>query len=308
MPAPAPAVDAARRAQLTRRAANLSLAVAGSLAALKLLAAIATGSLAVLSSVVDSLADIAASAITWLSIRVAQRPPDQGHRYGHGKAEALSALVQAALVAGSGLFVLVDGLRRLLVPAPIERPELGFAVMGISVAATVALVVYQRHVARVGRSQAIAADSAHYLSDIATNLAVLVSLALAGPLALPRADAVIAAAIALWLLRTAWRIGRDAADTLMDRELSGNERARIEALVRGHPMTRGLHDLRTRAAGPTRFIEFHLELDGHLTLAEAHHVTDAVEQLLLTEFSDAEIVIHQEPAGLADDRLDHRLG
>lgn len=300
--------EARRAARLTRRAATLSVAVAATLAALKLVAAMLTGSLSVLASVVDSLADVAASAITWLSIRVAQRPADHGHRYGHGKAEALSALVQAALVAGSGLFVLIDGIRRVLVPAPIEAPELGFAVMGISLAMTIALVVYQRRVVRIARSQAIAADSAHYLSDISTNLAVLLSLALAGPLQMPRADPAIAAGIASWLLWTAWRIGRDATDTLMDRELDGAERARIEALVRDHPMTRGLHDLRTRAAGRIRFIELHLELDGHLTLAEAHRVTDTIEQRLRAAFADAEVVIHQEPAGLADDRLDHRLG
>lgn len=300
--------DPNRDARLIRRAATLSVMVAVSLASLKLVAAMLTGSLAVLSSVVDSVADIAASAITWLSVRVAQRPADHGHRYGHGKAEALSALVQAALVAGSGLFVLIDGVRRLLVPAPIEAPELGFVVMAISLGATIALVLYQRRVVRIARSQAIAADSAHYLSDISTNIAVLVSLALAGPLQMPRADPAIAAGIAVWLLWTAWRIGRDATDTLMDRELDGAERARIELLVRDHPMTRGLHDLRTRAAGRVRFIELHLELDGHLTLTEAHRVTDAIEQRLRAAFPESEVVIHQEPAGLADDRLDHRLG
>lgn len=300
--------DAHVAARLTRRAATLSVAVAVSLATLKLVAAMLTGSLAVLASVVDSLADVAASAITWLSVRVALRPADPIHRYGHGKAEALSALVQAALVAGSGVFVLIDGVRRLLVPAPIEAPELGFVVMGISLAATVALVLHQRRIVRITRSQAIAADSAHYLSDISTNLAVLLSLALAGPLQMPRADPAIAAGIASWLLAAAWRIGRDAIDTLMDRELDGAERARIEALVRDHPMTRGLHDLRTRSAGRVRFIELHLELDGHLTLSEAHRITDAIEQRLRAAFADAEVVIHQEPVGLADDRLDHRLG
>lgn len=301
-------VDAQEAARLSRRAATLSVAVAVSLATLKLMAAMLTGSLAVLASVVDSLADVAASAITWLSIRVALRPADHGHRYGHGKAEALSALVQAALMAGSGVFVLIDGVRRLLVPAPIEAPEVGLVAMGIALVATIALVFYQRRVVRITRSQAIAADSVHCLSDIVTNVAVLLSLVLAGPLQLPRADAAIAAGIASWLLGSAWRIGREAIDTLMDRELDGAERARIEALVCDHPMTRGLHDLRTRSAGRIRFIELHLELDGHLTLTEAHRVTDAIEQRLRATFADAEVVIHQEPVGLADDRLDHRLG
>ncbi len=169
---------AAGGADLRERAAAASLALAALLVVLKLAAAIATGSLAVLSSLLDSLADIGASAITYLSVRVSRQPPDRGHRFGHGKAESLSALAQSAMVGGSALFVLVDACRRVVEPAPVRSPEVGVAVMAFAIVATLALVTYQRRVVRLTGSRAIAADRLHYTADLATNLSVLVSLLL----------------------------------------------------------------------------------------------------------------------------------
>lgn len=296
-----------RAARLRRRAATASLALASALALAKLAAALATGSLALLASLVDSLADIVASAITFTSVRIAQRPPDRGHRYGHGKAESLSALAQAALVAGSAGYILLDGVRRLMRPEPVVAAGIGIAVMLVAIVTTVVLVAYQRHVVRATGSQAIAADSLHYSADLATNLAVIVSLLLAGPLGLGWSDPLIAAAIAAWLLWQALGIARAAVDTLMDRELPPAERERIKAIVRTHPEVHDLHDLRTREAGGTRFIELHVELDGAMPLRAVHDVTDALEAEIGGAFPEVEVIIHPEPAGLDDPRLDHRI-
>jgi ferrous-iron efflux pump FieF len=302
MPLPA---DSAR---LRRLAATASLALAILLALGKLAAAVATGSLALLASLVDSLADIVASAITFTSVRIAQRPPDRGHRFGHGKAESLSALAQAALVAGSAGYILLDGVQRLIQPAPVASASLGIAVMVVAIALTAALVAFQRHVVRATGSQAIAADSLHYSADLATNLAVIASLVLAGPLGLSWTDPLIAVGIAAWLLRQALGIGRTAVDTLMDRELPPVERERIMAIVRTHPEVHDLHDLRTREAGGTRFIELHVELDGAMPLQAVHDITDMLEAEIQSAFPEVEVIIHPEPAGLDDARLDHRIG
>lgn len=293
--------------KLKRTAATASVAVAVLLTALKLLVAVVSGSAALLSSAVDSLADVAASGITWLSVRIAQQPPDRRHRFGHGKAEALSALAQAAIVTGSAVFVLAEAGRRLVSPAPLSHGSLAIATMMVAAVLTAALLVFQAWVVRRTGSQAIAADALHYRSDLLTSLAVIASLSLVEHADLVWLDPLTAAAIAAWLLLGAFRIGRSAVHTLMDHELPAADRARIAAIVRDHVEVVSLHDLRTREAGGVPFIEFHIELDGSMSLRAAHDVTDALEEALRSAFPEAEIIIHQEPAGLQDERLDDRI-
>lgn len=296
-----------RNNRLRRRAATASLALAVALTLLKLGAAVVTGSLAVLSSLIDSLADIVASGITFLSVRISQQPPDRGHRFGHGKAESLSALAQAALVAGSALFVLVEGVRRLTEPAPVEEAGLGVVVMLVAIVGTLVLVAFQAHVVRRTGSQAISADSLHYRADLLTNLLVVASLLLVQRGGWLWLDPALALGIALYLAGHAFAIGRAAIKVLMDHELPADMRRQIRAAVLAHPEVRGLHDLRTRESGNTIFIEFHIELDGDMTVRDAHVVTDAIEAELFAAFPNAEVILHQEPAGLEDARLDHRI-
>ncbi|HRY23394.1 MAG: cation diffusion facilitator family transporter [Geminicoccaceae bacterium] len=294
-------------AALVRLAAGASLTVAVLLTLGKLAAALASDSLAVLASMIDSLADIGGSLITFLAVRVSQQPPDRSHRFGHGKAESLSALAQASLVMGSALFVLIGAAERLASPRVIEPGLFAFIVLVGAILITLALVTLQRVVIRRTGSTAIAADRLHYTADLATNLLVLAALALTAGLDVAWIDPVAAVLVALYLAWQAARLGRSAIDTLMDRELSGAERRRIEALVRDHPDVVDLHDLRTRRAGNTTFIELHVEIDGAMSVRRAHRVTDALEARLAEAFGETEIIIHQEPAGLEDDRLDHRI-
>ena len=304
---PAPAAPPERSARLRRLAATASLSLAILLSLAKLAAAMATGSLAVLSSLIDSISDVVASGITFASVRIAVKGPDRGHRFGHGKVESLSALAQAAMIAGSGGYVLMDGIQRLTSPRPIEETPLGIVVMVGDMVATLALVMFQRHVLRQTGSQAIAADNLNYMGDLATNFAVILSLLLAGIGDLAWADPLIAIGIAAFLIWRAFGLGRRAVDTLMDRELPRDEREAIKEIIRGHPEVRDLHDLRTREAGGTRFIEVHIELDADMPLRDVHDITDAVEAELQAAFPDVEIIIHPEPAGLDDERLDHRI-
>ncbi len=291
--------------RLQSLAATASVAVAVSLASLKLLAAILTGSLALLSSTVDSLTDVLASSVTYLSVRVSRQPPDRSHRFGHGKAEALSALAQAALVLGAALFILVEGVQRLLAPQPIRAGGFGVLVVIVAILVTAVLLALQRHVVARTGSQAIAADAVHYRADFLTNFATLLSLAMAGRPGWSWLDPVTAALIALYLAWHAGKIGKQAVDVLMDRELPATARARILDIVRNDPEVRGVHDLRTRRAGRTTFIEMHVELDPEITVRVAHDITDTLERRLAEAFPGAEIIIHQEPAGIEDHRLDH---
>lgn len=286
-------------------AAGASLGLAISLTVLKALAVIATGSLTLLTSLIDSISDITASAITFWSVRVSTRPPDADHRFGHGKAESLSALAQSGIVTGSALLVVIEAGRRLWQPVSVEQTAIGLLVMGVAMLATLALVFFQKWVVRVTGSQAIAADSMHYQADIAMNLLVVASLLMAGFDSHWWVDPILACAIACYLLARAISIGREAVKTLMDHELPQAARDRIKAIVRAHPAIEDLHDLRTRQAGSTVFIEFHVELDGSLALRQVHEIVDGIERSLIDAHPGAEIIVHQEPAGIDDARLDH---
>jgi len=301
-------MDAETAAAWRRRATYASVGVAAALIVAKLATYLATGSVSILSSLIDSSVDALASVVTLLGVSRALRPPDPNHRFGHGKAEPLAALAQAAFVCGSALFLGYEAIGRLIEPRPVEETRLGIAVMLFAIVLTLGLVVFQRWVIRQTGSIAIDADSLHYRGDLFMNLAVIAALLLIGWTGSPYWDPAFALGIAAFLVWSASRIVMTALDVLMDRELPDADRQRVIDVVLGHPQTRGMHDLRTRSTGMGQHIEFHLELDSHLTLAAAHDITDAIEARLRTIFPTAEISIHQEPEGLEDERLDHRIG
>lgn len=296
-----------RTQTLRRRAALASVSVAVTLLLVKLAAVLITGSAAVLSLLLDSAADIAASGITLLSVREAAKPADRTHRFGHGKAEALAALGQVAFVGGSGLFIAVDSVRRLIVPQPVETLSAGLAAMAVSLVLTGGLVLYQRHVIRSTASQAIAADNLNYTGDLATILAVSLSLGIIHFTGWQWIDPVMAMAVAVYLFINAARIALAAIDTLMDREMPQEYRDAVKQVVLAQAHVHGLHDLRTRSSGAVEFIEFHLEINDNPTLDVVHEVMDAVEAALGEAFPLAEIIVHPEPAGIDDARLDHRI-
>ncbi len=293
--------------RLRRYATYASVSVASTLIVAKLAAYLLTDSVSILSSLIDSCTDLMASVVTLLGVRHALRPADANHRFGHGKAEALAGLAQAAFIAGSAVLLSVEAVRRMIRPEPIGEGAMGIAVMLLSIVLTAGLVTFQRRVQAATGSVAIGADRLHYSGDLLMNGAVIAAILLTGATGLAIVDPLFGIGIALFLLNGARSVARDALDVLMDRELGEEERARIVELARAEPGVRGLHDLRTRNAGTGLFIELHLELDGALTLTAAHDIADRVERRLRDAFVNAEVLVHQEPAGLADERLDNRI-
>jgi ferrous-iron efflux pump FieF len=265
---------------------------------IKLWAWLATSSVAMLASFVDSTLDLVASGLNLLAVRHALTPADREHRFGHGKAEALAGLGQAAFIGGSAAFLLFESLSRLMAPRPVEQSVLGLAVIGISIALTIALVTFQRYVIKRTRSLAIGADHLHYLTDIATNAGVVLALVLAGLAGWHIADPLISLAIGGIIAWGAFKILSGAYDELMDRELDDADRAHIKEIVNAHSTVVSLHELRTRRSGHRAFIQLHLELPPAITLVEAHRISDEVEAAILAAFPDADVLIHQDPAGV----------
>ena len=288
------------RSKLTTRAALASTVMAVTLIAMKAYAALQTSSMAMLGSLADSSLDLVASLIVLLAVRIAAAPADHEHRFGHGKAEALAALVQVILITLSATFIGFRAIQRLLSGAQTAEAELGIGVSVIAMVLTVALITYQRHVVRRTGSLAIGTDRLHYTSDLLLNGSVIAALVLDQFARLTGADAVFGLLIALWLAWGAWKASSHALDQLMDREWPDELRERFLAAAKEYPELAGLHDLRTRSSGTHYFAQFHVWVPADWTVREAHDRLDAVEEELQKRFPGTEILIHVDPEGQTD--------
>jgi ferrous-iron efflux pump FieF len=291
---------AADRSALTSRAAMASIAMAVFLIGLKVWAAYSTSSMAMLGSLADSTLDLVASLVVLLGVRVAAQPADRDHRFGHGKAEALAALVQVIIITISALFIGFRSIERLIGGAETSDAELGIGVSLVAILSTFALIAYQRYVVRRTGSVAIATDRLHYASDLMLNASVIAALVLDQYAGIVGSDAVFGLLIAVWLAFGAWKSSSHALDQLMDREWRAEQRERFLAAAREYPELQGLHDLRTRTSGTHNFVQFHVWVPPDWTIREAHDRMDRIEQELEKRFPATEILIHLDPHGHTD--------
>ncbi|MCA1909963.1 MAG: cation diffusion facilitator family transporter [Magnetospirillum sp.] len=290
----------AENERLMRQATYASVATASILIVAKLAAWAMTGSVAILSTLIDSTLDAAASLVNLWAVRHALTPADTEHRFGHGKAEPLAGLGQAAFILGSGVLLLVESVKRLFQPEPVSQGLVGIGVMVFSIVMTLALVGFQKYVLSRAKSVAIAADQLHYSGDVLINGSVIVSLSAGMLLGWTFLDPIFAIAIALFLLWNAWGIATGSLDMLMDREMADEDRQKIVEIAKAHPEVRDLHDLRTRMSGQLGFVQMHLELDPQLPLVRAHAIADHVEKAIERAFPHCEVIIHQDPAGIRE--------
>ena len=293
--------DLAARARLTRSAAFASISMALVLAGLKLWAVWRTDSTAMLGSLADTTLDLVASVATLVGVWIAAQPADADHRFGHGKAEALSAMFQVVLISISAFGLAFRAVDQLIAGQRVSAADEGILVSAIAIAGTFALLAWQRHVIRKTGSLAIKTDNVHYKSDLALNLGVIVALTLDRYLGLAGADPLFGLAIALWLGWGAYRASWEAIDHLMDKEWPDERREQFLAAIARHPELKGVHDLRTRTSGAQDFVQFHAMVDGTMTVAEAHRVMDEIEERIEREFPGVEVLIHPDPQGLVNE-------
>jgi cation diffusion facilitator family transporter len=295
-----PALPAAETAALTRRVTLLSVATAAVLVALKAVAWLASGSVALLASLADSGLDLIASLATFFAVRYAAAPPDAEHRFGHGKAEAFASLFQAGLVFASAALICREAVGDLMSPRPLRAEGWAVAVMAISTVLTGGLIAAQTRVLRRTGSVAVSGDRAHYASDLASNLVALAGIAASAWLGVAGFDAAAALIVAALLLWGAIGVFRAASGQLLDRELSPESRSQIIELITRDRRITGVHQLRTRAAGPFVHMQMHIDLDPQLSLADAHEVLVAAEKRVLEDFPSADIIMHADPRGQAE--------
>jgi len=294
-------MDRASAGRLMKLATYAAVGMASTLIVVKFGAWLMTDSVSLLSTLIDSLLDVAASTVNLLAVRHALEPADEEHRFGHGKAESLAGLAQSAFISGSAVFLLLQAGERLFNPSPVHNTMIGYGVMAFSIVATLALVGFQKYVAKRTQSLAISADSAHYTMDVLVNISVIVSLFLASEMGWQIADPLFAIAISFYILHGAYEIGIEAYHVLMDRELPDEDREKIRTLAMEHPQVISLHDLRTRQSGPDVFIQMHLEMSGDMTLVQAHEIAEDVMHTIEAAYPRAEVLIHEDPAGIDED-------
>ena len=271
------------------------------LVATKLWAVIQTQSTAMLGSLADTGLDLVASLATLAGVWVAAQPADAEHRFGHGKAEALSAMFQVVLISLSAAGLAFRAVMQLIAGEQVASADEGIVVSAVAFAGTLLLLWWQRRVLAQTGSLAIATDHLHYKSDLALNLAVIAALVLDRYLNVAGADPLFGLAIAVWLAWGAFRAAGEAIDHLMDREWPEERRAAFLEVLARHPELRGVHDLRTRTSGADDFVQFHASVDGSMTVAEAHRLMDELEERIEAEFPGVEVLIHPDPDGLVNE-------
>jgi len=293
------ASDSSSHHHQVKFASALSVTVAAVLVIAKAAVLWASGSLSILASLTDSGLDLLASFLTFLAVRFARTPPDQEHPFGHGKAEAFSALFQAGLVFASGALIMQGAIHDLMHPKPIQQSAWAIGVLVLSIVLTFVLVNVQNRTLAAGQSVAVSADRMHYLTDLVSNIIAIIGVGLAA-LGFGFMDAIGGFLMAAWFIWGAIQVMREAADHLMDHSLPPQDVARICAIINEDKAILGVHEVRTREAGPWILIQMHVEMNPDLTLDEAHRIIIAAEKRLLDVYPNADIIIHPDPKGVAE--------
>ncbi|OQX39200.1 MAG: divalent metal cation transporter FieF [Oceanospirillales bacterium LUC14_002_19_P2] len=286
--------NAERNARLLRLASTASVVTAVVLIVAKLFAWWVSGSVSMMATVIDSMLDAFASLINMVAVYIALKPADENHHFGHGKAEQLAALAQSAFIAGSAIFLILHAINDLTNDVEIANEQVAMMVMAFSIVCTVILLLIQNYVIRQTGSIAIKADEMHYRMDLITNLSVILALALAAA-GYREADAIFGILIAVYMLNSVRKVGWESIQMLMDRALPEEELERIETTILSVEGVQGVHNLRTRISGALPIIQFHLDVQGDLSVRQAHDIGEKVKQAILAWMPDADVTFHLDP-------------
>ena len=279
--------------KLKTKTARLSVISNSLLIAMKLGVGIITGSVSIISEAIHSSIDLVAAIIAFFAVRISGKPSDERHPFGHGKMENVSGVIEALLIFAASAWIIYEAVGRFIHPG--ETGALGLGVVVMAISAVVNTIVSRRlyKVARLTDSVALEADALHLKTDVITSAGVALGLALIWITGWHVLDPVIALAVAVIIIYESWMLLRKAFSPLLDTALSGAELEKLTGILT--EMGISYHDLRTRAAGHQRFVEFHLDVPPHETIETIHLLCDMIEQRLESEFREINVVIHPEP-------------
>lgn len=295
-PASAPGAPHEPRRSLTAFA-WLSVGAAVATIALKTGAWLLTGSVGLLSDAAESVVNLVAAFVALVALRVAARPADATHHFGHTKAEYFSAAIEAIMIFIAAVVILVSAVARFLEPRPLENVGIGLAVSAVAtvINATVGLVLVRE--GRRHRSLTLVADGKHLMTDVWTSVGVIIAVIAVAITGWLRLDPIIAFAVGVNILVTGWRLLAQSADGLMDRALSdADHRDIIAVLSEFTDADVHFHALRTREAGHQRIITFHVLVPGEWSVRRGHDLIEDVEAAIRARLDHAEIITHLEPS------------
>ncbi|GEP00240.1 cation diffusion facilitator family transporter [Methylobacterium haplocladii] len=287
----------------TEKAALLSAAIGALVTALKFGAFWLTGSIALYSDALESIINVVAAICAFVALRVASRPADDEHPYGHHKAEYFSAVIEGTLIIVAALLILREAYQGIVTPKPLDAPVIGLAVNGLATAinAVWGWVLLRR--GRSWRSPALIADARHILADVVTSSGVIVGVGLVLVTDTLVLDPLVAGLVALQILWSGWTMMRDSINGLMDQAASPEMIQKLRGLISHHSEgALEAHDVRTRHAGSATFIDFHLVVPGEMTVADSHAICDRLEETIEGEIEGAVVTIHVEPGDHAKQR------
>lgn len=284
------------RARTVRRLAFWSIPLALGVMALKFVAWFLTGSIALYSDALESTVNVIAALAAFIAIGYAQKPADTGHPYGHHKAEYFSAVLEGVLIVVAALLIVHEAIGGLIAPMQIEAPALGLAING---SAAVINGIWAFILIRAGRryrSPALSADGHHILSDVVTSVGVIAGLILAIMFDQPRLDPLLALIVAINVLWQGSKVISASVGGLMDQAIDPADEIRIHEIIKAEADGAiEAHDIKTRMAGQVSFVEFHLVVDGGMTVEQSHTICDRLEAALKREVDGIQVIIHVEP-------------
>jgi len=264
-----------------KKATVVSTSVATLLVFVKLTIGIASGSVAVLASAIDSLLDMAVSMFNFFAIKKSEEKPNEFYHYGKGKIQAIAGVIEGTVITMSGLYIIYVAVEKLRKGTETTLLTPSIAAMAVSIILTYVLVRYLLRVAEETDSIVIKADALHYKTDLWSNAAVLMALGLVSLTGLDSIDAVFGIGIGLYIIYSAYEIIVEGTEILLDKALEGETVARIGEIISTHPEVTSYHWLRTRTDGSTNFVEFHMVLRPNMLLLEAHRIADEVEEKII---------------------------
>ncbi|HNW70885.1 MAG TPA: cation diffusion facilitator family transporter [Bacteroidales bacterium] len=278
------------------RTASLSIFSNITLIILKVTAGIFSGSVSIISEAIHSGMDLLASIIAFFSVKISGMPPDKNHQYGHGKFENVSGVIEALLIFIAAGWIIFEAVKKILEPALPESLGIGTIVMGVS--AIVNFIVSRRlyNVGKETDSVALEADGLHLKTDVYTSLGVALGLLLIWVFKIALLDPIVAILVAMLILRESFVLLKKAYYPLLDTPLPEKEISIIEKNINKH-LKPGMsyHMLRSRKAGPKRYVDLHLEVPGDITVNESHELCDIIEHEIEHELENTEVYIHIEP-------------
>lgn len=282
---------------LQKKATVVSSSVAAVLTLIKLVLGIASGSVAVLASAVDSVLDMFVSIFNYFAISNSEKPADKTFNYGRGKIEALASVIEGTIITVSGLFLLYQAVKKAIDGETSHYLDISIIVMVISLIITIALVIFLSITAKKTNSMVIKADALHYKTDVFSNIAVLGSLFLVNLTGIELIDIIVGAGIAIYIIYSAYELIHEGILVLLDRSVDEELVSKIEEIINSNDKVNTFHLLKTREAGHQTFVEVHLVFDCLITLMEAHRTSDLIENKIkkLDKNREWTINIHLDP-------------